>query len=76
MPLCTKTMELAAQFNVPQDQIDYFVKAGLTSFGDIALLATEEKEMVPEILAPMIASQVASAKELLGKIAMKKWWEA
>ena len=71
MALCTKTMELAAQCKVPQDMIDYFVKAGLTSFGDIALLATEEKEVVPDILAPMISANVASASQLMGKIAMK-----
>ena len=69
-------MELVKQCDVPADQVEYFVKAGLTVYADIALLATEEKDVIPEIIAPMIASEVASAKTPMGKISVKKLWEA
>ena len=72
MPLCKKTMELVKQFSVLDDQVNWMVKAGVQVYGDVALLATKEEEILPEVMQLMTASDVASAKLPMAKISMEQ----
>ena len=51
MPLCTKTLEFAAEAKAPQDQINWLNKAGITDYTDIAMLvpATWHRNSVAQI---------------------------
>ena len=61
-----------------QDVMQWFFKAKCFTYKEIALLAVEEKDVRPDIIEPMKASDpaVASAKLIIGVVQVKKLWAA
>ena len=71
MALCAKTMEMATASKVSADVVNWFVKAGFTSYSEISLLASEERDVKADIIEPMKADQenkVDSAKTHIGVV--------
>lgn len=76
MPLRAKTIELAVKANAPKDQLDWLEKSGLSNYAEVAIMASSEIEVLPQMQAPMEAETVVSAKTAIGKIAMKRFLES
>ena len=76
MPLDAKIIEFAAAAGVEPDALKFFDGALCHSYKDIALLTTSEKDVKVDIVEPMAAANVASAKAMIGIVQIKKLWIA
>ena len=74
MALCPKTLELAAAAGVEQDAQRAFVTWKCLTYTEIALLATEEKDVKTDICEPMKAMSpaVESAKTMIGLVSRSR----
>ena len=69
----TETAEVA---NVPKEIREWLEKSNVLTPNDLAMMATDEKEVRPYISALMIADSVKDADKPAGIIAVKKLWFA
>ena len=71
-----KVLEFAAASGVEKDVLDFLLVQKCTTVKDIALLTTCLKDVKEDIVAPMGASNVASARTIIGVVQIKKLWLA
>ena len=78
MPFCAKTAEMARDAAIKDDVIQWLEQAGFSSYRDVALMSTEEKDVKVDIVEPMRSSDppVASAKTPIGAVNIKSFWIA